>query len=138
MKRENSMFYRVKAKCGHVGRNHYIEKNFYVIASSGKEAALRVRYLPRVKHDRKDAILNVEQISQDEFNIGIEINRADNYFKVTNSSEQRLLEAVDSKDIRQEPRYIEFKKERNINYILKRKKILAMQYDKMLVEAIHG
>ena len=51
------MFYRVKAKCGHVGRNNYIVKNFYVVASSGKEAAHKVRYFPRVKHDRKDAYL---------------------------------------------------------------------------------
>lgn len=132
------MFYRVKAKCGHVGRYNYIVKNFYVAASSGKEAARKVRYFPRVKHGRKDAILSVELISQDEFDTGIEINRADDYFKVTNSSEQRLLGAVDPKDVRQEPRYLEFKKERNIDYILKRKKILEMQYDKMLAEAIRG
>lgn len=132
------MFYRVKAKCGHVGRNNYIVKNFYVVASSGKEAARKVRYFPRVKHDRKDAILSVELISQDEFNSGIEINRDDAYFKVTNSSEQRLLGAVDPKDVRKEPRCLEFKKERNIDYILKRNRILEIQYDKMLAEAIHG
>lgn len=132
------MFYKVKAKCGHVGKNHYIEKNFYVVAASGKEAAHKVRYMPRVKHDRKDAILSVEQITQDEFDVGIKINRADNYFKATNSSEQRLLNAVDPIDIRREHQRVKNRKTRNVDYIRKRAKILKEQYDKMLSEAIYG
>lgn len=132
------MFYKVKAKCGHVGRNHYIEKWFYVIASSGKEAAYRVRYFPRVKHDRKDAIISVEQISHDEFTVGVRNSRADNYFNVRNSSEQRRLGAVDPQDIRDElPRHIA-KRTRNVDYIIKRSKILERHYDKMLSEAIYG
>lgn len=132
------MFYRVKAKCGHVGKNHYIEKKFYVIASSGKEAACKVRYFPRVKHDRKDAILSVESISQDEFNMGVANNRADKYFNVTNSSEQRLLGAVDPNDVRQEPQRENYKKTRNRDFVMKQKKILERQYNQMLAEAIYG
>ena len=37
------MYYKVLAKCGHVGRNNYIEKDFFIKANSGKEAAYRVR-----------------------------------------------------------------------------------------------
>ena len=58
------MFYKVTAKCGHVGRNNYIEKDFFVKADSGRDAALIVRCKPRVKHDRKDAILSVKRESQ--------------------------------------------------------------------------
>lgn len=132
------MFYKVKAKCGHVGRNHYIEKWFYVIASSGKEAAYKVRYLPRVKHDRKDAILSVEQISHDEFTVGVKNNRSDGYFNVRNSSEQRKLGAVDPKDVLQEPLSGDFRKPRDVAYIMKRKKKLERHYEKMLLEAIYG
>ena len=49
--------YEVCAKCGHVGRYNYVDKIFAVKASSGKEAAAKVRNFPRVKHDHKDAIL---------------------------------------------------------------------------------
>ena len=132
------MFYKVKAKCGHVGRNNYIVKDFYIRATSGKEAASKVRYLPRVKHDRKDAILSVEQITKDEFTMGVKTNRDDTYFKVTSSSEQRLLGAVDSEDIRPEPKHMDFEKSRNVDFIMKRTKILEEEYDKMLSEAIYG
>ena len=56
-------YYKVLAKCGHVGRHRYITKWFYVKASSGKEAAYIVRYKPRVKHDHKDAIREVVSIN---------------------------------------------------------------------------
>ena len=36
-------YYKVYAKCGHVGRNSYILKWFYVKAESGSEAAKKVR-----------------------------------------------------------------------------------------------
>lgn len=135
---EYEMFYKVKAKCGHVGRNNYIEKTFYVTAHSGKEAARKVRYLPRVKHDRKDAILSVEQISRPEFVEGNAANSIDKYFKVTNSSEQRLLKAVDPGEIRPEPHRKKYKKKRDVSYIMKRMKILQKQYDKMMSEVVYG
>ena len=131
------MYYKVRAKCGHVGRNHYIEKQFYVEASSGKEAAFKVRYLPRVKHHHKDAIRCVEKVSCEEYCMGIENNMTDSYFKVTNSSKQRLLGAVNPMEIRHEDRRENFKKTRNVDYIMKRNKILERQYDKMLSEAIY-
>lgn len=132
------MYYKVRAKCGHVGRNRYVEKNFYVTASSGKEAAFKVRYLPRVKHHHKDAILNVKQISHNEFCEGVEISRDDCYFKATNSTEQRLFGAIKPDDIRHEPQPTARRKTRNVDYIMKRRKILERQYDKMLEEAIYG
>ncbi len=58
-------YFKVTAKRGHVGRRHYIVKAFYIEANSGKEAAFKVRYTPRVKHDRKDAILSVEAITKE-------------------------------------------------------------------------
>lgn len=51
--------YKVIAKCGHVGKGKYIQIAFAVKANDGKEAAKIVRKFPRVKHDKKDAIINV-------------------------------------------------------------------------------
>ncbi|MDE6275942.1 MAG: hypothetical protein K2M75_05320 [Clostridia bacterium] len=88
-------YYKVSAKCGHVGRNNYIIKNFYIKANNGKEAAYKVRYTPRVKHDRKDAILAVDIITKEEYTLGKKIQAKDTYFKVNSSSEQRRHGAVD-------------------------------------------
>ena len=101
------MYYKVLAKCGHVGRNNYIEKEFFIKANSAKEAAYRVRWMPRVKHDRKDAILNVEEISCEQYKLGRASIRSDLFFSVTNSTEQRLLCAVDNSEIKREyPTYL--------------------------------
>ena len=132
------MFYKVKAKCGHVGRNNYIEKYFYVAAESGKEAALIVRYKPRVKHDKKDAILNVEKISEEEFKIGVEHLKADTYFHVSNSTEQRLIGAVDPQEVKREPKRCDYAKKKNSSYLLKRLKIIENQYKEMLSEVWYG
>lgn len=56
-------YFKVKAKCGHVTRNKFITKSFYVKAESKKEASLKTRYAPRVKHNQKYAILGCEEIS---------------------------------------------------------------------------
>ena len=77
-------YFKVAAKCGHVRRGHYIIKDFFVKAEDGKQAAYIVRFLPRVKHHRKDAIISVESIDEDEFIKGREIQSRDLYFKVTN------------------------------------------------------
>ena len=132
------MFYKVKAKCGHVGRNYYIEKFFYLVADSGKDAAYKVRYMPRVKHDRKDAILSVEKISEDEYNAGIEDFKADMYFHVSNSTEQRLIGAVSPQEIKREPDRRDYRGKRDNNYLLKRLKIIEDQYRAMLSEVCYG
>lgn len=92
-------YFKVAAKCGHVGQGHYIIKDFFVKAENGKEAAFQVRFLPRVKHDWKYAIVSVEIIDRDEFIRGCEIHNNDLYFNVTNSSEQKAYGAVDYEQI---------------------------------------
>ncbi|MBD5636514.1 MAG: hypothetical protein HDP28_01660 [Clostridia bacterium] len=92
-------YYRVAAKCGHVRRGHYINKDFFVKAEDGKEAARKVRHLPRVKHDWKDAIISVELITREEFIHGCKSHNHDLYFQVTNSSEQKLYGAIDYEQV---------------------------------------
>lgn len=84
-------YFKVIAKCGHVGRNNYILKVFYQSATDGKEAAKIVRNLPRVKHNHKDAIRGVVEITQDEFFQGRKIMSEDPYFNVHNKQSQNLL-----------------------------------------------
>ena len=82
-------YYEVEAKCGHVRMSNYILKKFYVCANDGKEAALKVRKSPRVKHHHKDAIRSVVEVDFDSYLKGLNEVNNDPYFLVHNSSEQR-------------------------------------------------
>ena len=64
---ENKKYFAVTTKCGHVGRKYYLPVTFPVVAESGKEAARLGRDIPRVKHTHKDAILDVREISYEEY-----------------------------------------------------------------------
>lgn len=88
---ETKNYYEVIAKCGHVGKKHYVPVKFAVVAESGKEAAKKVRQFPRVKHDHKDAILDVRCITLEEFLEIKEINDNDPYLKCHSRQEQNLI-----------------------------------------------
>lgn len=95
-------YYQVEAKCGHVGRNNYILKKFYVCAINGKEAASRVRKFPRVKHHHKDAIRNVVEIEYEQYMNGLNERSLDPYFLVRNSSEQKeYAETINGQIVRE-------------------------------------
>ena len=81
--------YEVCAKCGHVGKNYYVDKTFAVVANSGKEAALIARSIPRVKHHHADAIRYVEKIDEERYNEIRQLNSVDPYFLCTNIQQQR-------------------------------------------------
>ena len=86
-------YYRVEALCGHVGKGRCIRKEFGVVASNGKEAARICRTIPRVKHDFKEAILSVKEVSYIEFLALIYQNRHDPYLvaKKHSGAEKLLL-----------------------------------------------
>lgn len=83
--------YLVKAQFGHVGRNNYIIKTIPVYAENGKEAAYKVRWMGRVKHNRKDAIIEVRKCTLEEYLEQKEINAHDPYFSVKSKQEQVVL-----------------------------------------------
>ncbi len=83
---------------------------FYVCAVNGREAASIVRKKGRVKHDHKDAIREVKQISFEEYLNGLEQNANDPFMNVHNSSDQRLLCHFDENEILREPEQESFKK----------------------------
>ena len=103
-------YYEVEAKCGHVGRNNYIIKKFYVCANDGKDAALKVRYSPRVKHHHKDAIKSVTEIDYDSYIFGLNARKNDPYFLVHNSLEQRIACKFDKNEIIRENQETTYKK----------------------------
>ena len=84
-------YYSVKAKFGHVGKNKYIVKTIPTSANSGKEAAFSVRWMGRVKHNSKDAILEVKKISREECLALEEANRKDPYLLAHSRQEQKIL-----------------------------------------------
>ena len=84
-------YFKVTAKCGHVGRNNCIWITFATMADNGKDAASKVRNFKRVKHDHKDAIRSVEEISFVEFiNVKAQNDR-DPYLHCKNRQEQRKI-----------------------------------------------
>ena len=129
------MFYRVSAKCGHVGKSNYILKDFYVKAISGKDAARKIRNAPRVKHHHKDAIRFVEKIDYNEYINGVIQMHNDWYFHVHNSSDQKRM--VSGLMLYKEE-IIEEKITKNIEYKLKKNKIKEMEARKLILGAIYG
>lgn len=107
------MYYRVLVKCGHVRRTKYILKYIYIKANDGKEAAKIARKTPRVKHDHKDAIREVKEIEFDEYLNGLKKMDKDMYFKIHNSSDQRIYNFTNEVKIYSEDKIINYKKNRN-------------------------
>lgn len=83
-------YYAVVCKFGHVGKSKYVEKAIAIKAESGVEAAKKGRTTPRVKHDHKDAIIDVINITETEYYDLLEQNRTDTYFQAKSKQEQRL------------------------------------------------
>ena len=88
-------YFKVVAKCGHVGRKKYVPITFAVKAKNGNEAAEIARWIPRVKHQHSDAILDCEKISYEEFQEINKKNNMDDYLKCKNVQQQNLLDLSD-------------------------------------------
>lgn len=84
-------YYLVTTKCGHVGKNHYIEITFPVIAETGRDAAKIARQFPRVKHHHWDAIKNCQKVSKILYDKQVIANRNDPYLKIRTKREQNEI-----------------------------------------------
>lgn len=118
-------YFKVTCKCGHVGIKHFIRISFPVIAATGKGAAEIARYIPRVKHDHKDAILDCKEISFEQYKELQQINRNDPYLFCKNKQEQEMIEDF-SERLEIEPRFLkEIKKNRreSVKYRIKKQAI---------------
>ena len=82
-------YFEVQAKCGHVGKNNFYMGTIYLWAEDARHAAQVARDFPRVKHDRKDAIFSVKEISLHEYKAGKIQQRHSAYWTSTSVQEQR-------------------------------------------------
>ena len=89
-KNNKKNYYVVYAKCGHVGRFNHIVKAFPIRAASPSEAALIAREKPRVKHNRKDAIVSVKEVTKKDYKKFLANFRADPFFRCKCIQDQRL------------------------------------------------
>lgn len=99
-------YYKIVAKCGHVGRKQYIPIQFAVKAINGREAAKIVRQFPRVKRNHKDAILKCNLIDYSEYIVILTSNQNDPYLNVKSKQAQNAICDL-SERLVQEPSYQE-------------------------------
>ena len=121
---KDMFYYIVTVKCGHVGRGKYCIKDLAIKANSKKDAAIIARKTPRVKHDWKDAIVNIKEVSKEDWDIQLDINNKDPFFVCKNIQEQRLLNLDMEIYLYEEPKYMVHSKEERrsrIEYKLKKR-----------------
>ena len=107
-------FYIVRAKCGHVGRQHYIPVDFPIKAKDAKEAAFLAKKMARVKRDHKDAIINVKQVSKESYLKQIEINQHDPYLCIKTAHEQdKIVDMIKDRFV-EDPHYIPKKNKKRL------------------------
>ena len=82
-------YFAVTVKFGHVGQHKCIIKTVPLTAESGKEAAYQARWMPRVKHHDKYAIINVKEIDLEAYLILLTEKGLEPYFQCKNIQEQR-------------------------------------------------
>jgi hypothetical protein len=126
----------VTAKCGHVGRNYYILKEFAVVAENGKEAAKKVREYARVKHHQKDAIKSVKKLSEGEYITLKEQNVNDEYFRCKNVQEQKRVEGLMEVRIPEEVK--KFSNSRNVFYKKERQRIIDEEMKALIKNYLRG
>lgn len=121
------MYYKVEVKCGHVGRNNYILELLFIKAMSRADAAKIAKNTPRVKHHHKDVVRSVIQIEFEEYIIGLKSMDEDMYFKINNSTDQRLYNCVKPEEIHKEEQKIKYKNKRNGQRLKNMYKIKEME-----------
>ena len=115
-------YFKVTCKCGHVGIKYFIRISFPIVAACGKDASGIARYIPRVKHDHKDAILDCKEISCREYLELQIINDNDPYLKCECKQEQEMIGSFSSR-LELEPRFLKKEKKtkrESVEYRLKK------------------
>lgn len=81
MTQTTKKYFKVIAKCGHVGKNKYVPIPFAVSAQSRSEASQKALKFPRVKKHLDDAIISCEEIDRKIFIEIIKANKSNQYLK---------------------------------------------------------
>lgn len=127
-------YYFVIAKCGHVGKGKYIDVIFPIMAETKKEASQMVLLKPKVKKQLSNAISSVFEVSKEEFDEQMNINKEDIY--IHSHYKQEIKEILNSDKIQILPKKKQYKnsfefnsKIDKVNYYNKKEKIKNMYLD---------
>ena len=105
-----------------MANKYFIRISFPIVATCGKDASSIARYIPRVKHDHKDAILDCKEISYKEYLELQIINNKDPYLKCECKQEQEMIDNFSSR-LELEPRLLKKEKKtkrESVEYRLKK------------------
>lgn len=127
-------YYFVIAKCGHVGKGKYIDVIFPIMAETKKEASQMVLLKPKVKKQLSNAISSVFEVSKEEFDKQININKDDIY--IHSHCKKEIKKILNSDKIQILPKKKQYKnsfefnsKIDKVNYYNKKEKIKNMYMD---------
>lgn len=127
-------YYFVIAKCGHVGKGKYIDVIFPIMAETKKEASKMVLLKPKVKKQLSNAISSVFEVSKEEFDEQMNINKDDIY--IHSHCKQEIKELLNSDKIQSLPKkklyknFFEFNSKKDkVIYYNKKEKIKNMYMD---------
>ena len=96
-------YYGVLCKMGHAGKNSFIPTILAVKAKDAKAAAQIARFVGRVKHDRKDAIIFTHEITKKEYAIISDINDNDPFMQVHDMVTQKQIDKTIAHRVMKEP-----------------------------------
>ena len=105
-----------------MANKYFIRISFPIVATCGKDASSIARYIPRVKHDHKDAILDCKEISSKEYLELQIINNKDPYLKCECKQEQEMIDNFSSR-LELDPRFLKKEKKNkreSVEYRLKK------------------
>lgn len=104
-------YFKVTAKCGHVGKGNYVPVAFAVKAESRSAASQKVMTYHRVKKQLSDAIISCEEIDRDSYKELMQANKKFKYLQCKCNRQQREIEGFDSlickNEYREERRRVE-------------------------------
>ena len=135
---ENKRYYEVKTKCGHVKLKQCIWIYFAIVAEDGKEAAAIARNKPRAKHDHKDVIAYVKEITFEEYMVLKADNDADPFLHCKNIQEQRAIAGIEERIERDEWNIersgLRYQKEKCLEYKHKKATAVRKGFDRKVRE----
>lgn len=104
----NNKYFKVIAKCGHVGKGNYVPVAFAVKAESRSAASQNVMRYHRVKKQLSNAIISCDEIDKKSYKELVRVNANDPYLQCKCNRQQREIEDFTSLICRNE--YIKAKR----------------------------
>lgn len=134
-KRNGFKYFKVTARCGHVGRGLFVPIDFFVMAPSKEDAAAKVKVMPRVKKTiNSQSIIQVEEVNREEYEEGCEEMNNNPYLhhdRITEKDEAMELEMFLSEFVQKVPDKKSWKKELDDEEIAEMKKTKRYKRQKL-------